>query len=152
MNAQYEINFATNTIIVSKAFLRAASMIGTTEYSTMTELRKLGMPITTRVIRRASEHRWSFSRMMKYISNTDHSEKYMADFKVLKESYPYMSVWKWFKATFPDYHSVPKFNKDHKIIVKLPVRDGSIDADDQTDAVETAKQAGLTVISQDAAA
>lgn len=51
-HANYEINFVINTITVTKRFLAAASQIGTQEYATMTELRKLQMPITVREIHR----------------------------------------------------------------------------------------------------
>ena len=54
-NNQYEINFASNTIIVTKAFLEKASQMDTPEYATMTQLRALNMPISMREIHRKQQ-------------------------------------------------------------------------------------------------
>lgn len=117
-NAQYEINFATNTIVVTKRFREAASIIGTPEFSTMIELRKLNMPITERIIKRtAKSDRWCIARMEKYIRNVDEADRYMADFNTLREGVGYMKVWAWFKKTFPNYAATPELNEDHKIVV-----------------------------------
>ena len=117
-NAQYEINFATNTIIVTKRFREAASLIGTPEFKTMTELRKLNMPITERVITRANKGgRWSFARMESFIRNVDDADRYMADFNTVRDGVSYMKVWAWFKKTFPNYAATPELNEDHKIVV-----------------------------------
>ena len=117
-NAPYEINFTTNTIVVTKRFREAASIIGTPEFSTMIELRKLNMPITERVIKRTNKNdRWSLARMEKYIRNVDDADHYMADFKTLRSSVAYMKVWKWFEKTFPNYAATPELNDDHKIVV-----------------------------------
>lgn len=42
----YKINFAANTVTVTKDFLKKAEQLGTVEFNTMMELRKLGMTIT----------------------------------------------------------------------------------------------------------
>ena len=51
-NANYEIDFTTNTITVTRKFREAASIIGTPEFNLMKELRALNMPITERIINR----------------------------------------------------------------------------------------------------
>ena len=117
-NAQYEVNFAANTIIVTKKFREAASVIGTPEFNTMVELRKLNMPITERVVKRTrSEERWTYARMMDYIRNTEDASLHMEDYRTLKDAVGYMKVWAWFKKTFPNYNAVPELNEDHKIVV-----------------------------------
>ena len=117
-NTNYEINFATNTIIVTRKFREAASVIGTPEFNTMVELRKLNMPITERIIKRTSgEDRWSFARMKSFIRNVDDADRYMADFETLRDAVGYMKVWAWFKKTFPNYAATPELNDDHKIVV-----------------------------------
>ena len=117
-NAPYEINFTTNTIIVTKRFREAASIIGTPEFNIMVELRKLNMPITERIIKRTNKNgRWSIARMENYIRNVDDADRYMADFNTLRDGVGYMKVWAWFKKTFPNYAATPELNDDHKIVV-----------------------------------
>lgn len=117
-NAQYEINFASNTIIVTKRFLAAASQIGTTEFATMSELRKLQMPITVQQIhRKQRENRWSYERMERFISMVENSDSYMADFAATENGAGYMATWAWFKKTFPKYKNCPELNENHRFIV-----------------------------------
>ena len=47
MNKPYAIDFTTNTVTVTKKFLEAASMIGTTEFNTMMQLRQMNLTIVT---------------------------------------------------------------------------------------------------------
>ena len=123
-NQNYEINFATNTIIVSKKFLAAASVMETAAYKEMLELQKLGMPIGVKEIHRgkAKEKKWTFTRMEHYLKNVTESDKWMADYKTLKEATCHPVVWNWFKSTFDilddkKKNRVPEMNADHKIIV-----------------------------------
>ena len=117
-NAQYDINFATNTIIVTKKFREAAAIIGTPEFNTMIELRKLNMPIAERVIKRTNrKDRWSFARMEHYIRNVDNADQYMADYRTLRDAVGYMKVWGWFKETFPNYKETPELDSNHNIVV-----------------------------------
>ena len=117
-NTNYEINFTTNTITVTKKFREAASIIGTPEFNLMKELRALNMPITERIIKRTCrEDRWTFKRMEHFIRNVDGADQYMADYHTLRDAYGYMKVWAWFKKTFPNYAATPELSKDHKIVV-----------------------------------
>ena len=123
-NQNYEINFATNTIIVSKKFLAAASVMETAAYKEMLELQKLGMPIGVKEIHRGKtkEKKWTFTRMEHYLKNVTESDKWMADYKTLKEATCHPVVWNWFKSTFDilddkKKNRVPEMNADHKIIV-----------------------------------
>ena len=117
-NNQYEINFAANTIIVTKRFLQAASQIGTTEFATMTQLRALSMPITVREIHRTQrETRWSYARMEGFLRNVVDSDRYLADYATVKESCGYMQTWGWFKKTFPKFAMLPEMDENHHIIV-----------------------------------
>ena len=117
-NCQYEINFAANTIVVTKRFLQAASQIGTTEFATMTQLRALNMPITVREIHRTQrETRWSYARMEGYLRNVVDSEHYLADYAAVKESCGYMGAWGWFKKTFPKYAKLPELDDQHRIMI-----------------------------------
>ena len=115
-NNQYEINFATNTIIVTKNFLQAASQMDTPEYVTMTQLRALNMPITVREIHRVpKERRWSEKQMETFIRNTVDSDRNMVDFQKTMETYGYMKTWSWFKKTFANYKTA-KLNENHLFV------------------------------------
>ena len=117
-NANYEINFATNTITVTKKFREAASIIGTPEFNVMKELRALNMTITERIINRTCrEDRWNYKRMAAYIRNVDDADRYMADFDALRDAVSYMKVWAWFKVTFPNYAKTPEMDDNHRIVV-----------------------------------
>ena len=123
-NQNYEINFATKTIIVSKKFLAAASVMETAAYKEMLELQKLGMPIGVQEIHRgkAKEKKWTFTRMEHYLKNVTESDKWMADYKTLKEATCHPVVWNWFKSTFDilddkKKNRVPEMDAAHKIIV-----------------------------------
>lgn len=117
-NANYEINFAINTITVTKRFLAAASQIGTQEYATMTELRKLQMPITVREIHRTvKETRWNYARIEDYLRNVVDSERYLADYAAVRDGKGYMGTWAWFKKTFPKYAEVPELDENHHYMI-----------------------------------
>lgn len=88
-NQKYEINFATSTIIVTKAFLQAASQTEAPEFNTMMKLRSLNMPIAVREIRRESEHRWSYARMKNFIECVENSENYLAEYSTVKKAQGY---------------------------------------------------------------
>ena len=115
-NNQYEINFASNTIIVTKAFLEKASQMDTPEYATMTQLRALNMPISVREIhRKTREARWNCQRMEIFIKHTVDSERHMKDYETMLETYGYMKTWGWFKNTFANYKTA-KLNEKHQYI------------------------------------
>ena len=115
-NNQYEINFASNTITVTKAFLQAASQMDTPEFATMTQLRALNMPITVREIHRVpKERRWSEKQMETFIRNVVDSDRYMKDYQKTMETYGYMKTWGWFKKTFANYKTA-KLNENHLFV------------------------------------
>lgn len=115
-NANYEINFANNTITVTKRFLAAANEMGTDAYQTMMQLRALGMTICAKEVHRGPcrESRYSYKRMERFLANVE-DQNYFADYKVRKETTSYMAVWSWFKKNFPNYQN-PELNDNHKII------------------------------------
>ena len=80
-NADYEINFAANTITVTRKFLAAASNMDTKEgsaYSQMQRLRELNMPIIVRTIHRTvKETRWPYDRMEAFLKQVENSEAFL---------------------------------------------------------------------------
>lgn len=122
-NQNYEINFATNTITVTRKFLQDASQMGTDAFETMRQLQELNMPIAVQEIHRKPKvAKWTFARMERYLLNVENSEKWTADYTVLKQSASHAEVWSWFKSNFIQIDEkgkriAPKLNDNHKIIV-----------------------------------
>ena len=122
-NQNYEINFATKTITVTKKFLQDASQIGTDAFDTMRQLQELNMPIAVQEIHRKPKvAKWTYARMERYLNNVEDSAKWKADYDALKESVSHAEVWGWFKSNFIQVDKkgkriAPKLNDDHKIIV-----------------------------------
>lgn len=123
-NQNYEINFATKTITVSKKFLQEASQMGTSAFTQMIDLQKLGMTICVKEINRTkrAEDKWSYKEMERYLAKVSDSEKWKADYDTLKSATSHPVVWQWFKTTFPIRDNkgkriVPKMDENHNIIV-----------------------------------
>ena len=121
MNKPYAIDFTTNTVTVTKKFLEAASMIGTTEFNTMMKIREMGMTIITKTPAKKKNTKLTYDKMKKYISLLDEAEKYQAEFAaVLNESKAYDAsyayVLNWFKKTFPNYGKQPERDANLKIV------------------------------------
>ncbi len=113
-NAPYEINWATNTITVSKRFMEASTIIGQGTYATMMELRKLNMPISVREIRRKKTGpMWSTERMEWYLDHVEDSAEYWKKYNVLDGNSRAMK-WGWFKKTFPHCQKLPILTDDLK--------------------------------------
>lgn len=117
----YEINFATNTITITKKFAQEASQIGTEAFKTMMELRKLNMTIITKAPAQKKNSSLTYKKMVRFIALLEDAEKYQAEFEaVCAESLamkaPYAYVSNWFKATFPNYGKLPERNEKLQII------------------------------------
>ena len=120
MNKPYAIDFTTNTVTVTKKFLEAASMIGTTEFNTMMQLRQMNLTIVTKAPAK-KKSKLTYDKMKKYIALLDEAEKYQTEFEVvLNESKAYDAsyayVLKWFKKTFPNYGKQPERDANLKIV------------------------------------
>ena len=122
-NQNYEINFATKTIIVTKKFLQEASQMGTDAFAEMLQLQALNMPIAVQEIHRKPKiAKWSCERMERYLKHVENSAKWSADYKALKESASHAELWGWFKDTIIEvdekgYRVAPKLNDKHEIMV-----------------------------------
>ena len=120
MNKPYAIDFTTNTVTVTKKFLEAASMIGTTEFNTMMQLRQMNLTIVTKAPAK-KKSKLTYDKMKKYIALLDEAEKYQTEFEVvLNESKAYDAAYayvlKWFKKTFPNYGKQPERDANLKIV------------------------------------
>ena len=150
-NQNYEINFVTKTITVTKQFREEASQIGTEAFKTMKDLLALDMTIVEREIKRKSPKvpKWSYKEMRNYLEQVENSENWIADFEALKKAVAHGVVWSWFKSNFHPVDEkgkriMPKMNANHKIIVmpsaNAPKVSEIIDKANE-EAVLTAKEA-----------
>ncbi len=119
----YRIDFAANTVTVTKKFLEEAeSNITSTAFRDMKALRAMGLTIVVKEAKRAKSKHISYEQMVHYISCVENSEFYMARFAAAKneaasKNEQYSRVLKWFKETFPHFYDMPEFTSDNKIRV-----------------------------------
>ena len=104
------VNHEENTLTVSKAFYKKASVVGSTEYY---ELRKAkmeneGYAIEFKTFDKKTYHGLSFKTMEEYIKTQPDSENRLMEFEAVKEiaeikgsKYPLTK--KWFLMTYPEY-------------------------------------------------
>ena len=119
----YRIDFAANTVTVTKKFLdEAESNITSTEFKDMKMLRAMGLTVVVKETKRSKSKHISYDQMLHYISCVENSEYYMARFAAVKneaasKNEQYSRVLKWFKETFPHFYDMPEFTSDNKIRV-----------------------------------
>lgn len=119
----YRIDFAANTVTVTKKFLdEAESNITSTEFKDMKMLRAMGLTVVVKETKRSKSKHISYDQMLHYISCVENSEFYMARFAAVKneaasKNEQYSRVLKWFKETFPHFYDMPEFTSDNKIRV-----------------------------------
>ena len=130
----YKIDFAANTITISKPFAEKASKMGTAEFAMMMELRKLGMNFRVQQPKKHKkpEYQLTYKKMEKYISCLKEAEGYLTMFRQVKETAkgtnnPYLYVQNWFKATFPNYDAIPELTPEFKIVA-TPANDNEGEA------------------------
>lgn len=118
----YKVDFAKETIVVTKKFMEEASVINSAAFKEMLTLRKLGMAIVVREVKPRKKHTITFAQMIQYISLVEHSDAYLAEFNVIRaeagsKNARYNRVLKWFLKTFPNFYELPALNEKNKIIV-----------------------------------
>lgn len=118
MARNYKIDFANNTITITKEFERRAMNVNSKEYAILTKL-KADFPnihiIKNNYKRRNSLSRPSYDKMVKYISCQKKSAELLEAFNQIREvaksqENPYQYVRTWFFQNFADYQSIPMVN------------------------------------------
>ena len=106
----YKIDFAANTITISKPFAEKASKMGTAEFAVMMELRALGMPFAVQKPKKGAKPHFqlTYKKMEIFVRCSDDAEALMAEFEHVKEEAksqhnPCLYVQNWFKQQFPNY-------------------------------------------------
>lgn len=122
MAKPYQINYATNTITITKSFNDKANNLEGDAFKTMMKLRSLQMQIVIEEpAPRKKSFRPTYEQMQNYISCLAEQEHYMKEFQMIRKKSEsnrnkYQAVLNWFRVTFPDFEKVPTFNEDFKII------------------------------------
>ena len=123
MKKGYAINYATNTVVVSKRFMEEAGIIGTTAFEQRRILAEMGLTFQIREVKQRQNDRITYKQMLEYITRVEDSAHYLALFEAVRgeaksKNNPYNRVLDWFKATFPRFYDAPEFNDRNEIIVK----------------------------------
>ena len=123
MKKGYAINYATNTVVVSKRFMEEAGIIGTTAFEQRRILAEMGLTFQIREVKPRRNDKITYKQMLEYITRVENSAHYLALFEAVRgeaksKNNPYNRVLDWFKATFPRFYDAPEFNDRNEIIVK----------------------------------
>ena len=118
----YTINYAENTITVTKKFMDNAGIIGSAAFNEMKVLREMGMVIIVRDSKPRNSQKVTYAQMLQYINCVENRSFYMSRFEAVREEakskkVPYVRVLEWFNETFPTFNDKPEFNERNEIIV-----------------------------------
>lgn len=117
----YSIDFASNTVTITRNFRDAASQLNTPEFNIMKQLREMNLTILVKTPNKKKSTALTYAKMQKFISCLDEADKYQTMFDaVRKESKgmpaPYKYVVSWFHNTFPKYGQLPEHDADMRIV------------------------------------
>ena len=120
MKTNYKIDFAANTITLTKAFEEAAANMESAEYKMLLKLREDFPNIqivrkTRRAPKTANPNRnLTYANMERYMSVFKNAAELLEQFKIVKtmskgQPNAYNYVKGWFVKQFPDYKALPDF-------------------------------------------
>lgn len=117
----YSIDFASNTVTITRKFRDAASQLNTPEFNIMKQLHEMNLTILVKTPNKKKSTALTYAKMQKFISCLDEADKYQTMFDaVRKESKgmpaPYKYVVSWFHNTFPKYGQLPEHDADMRIV------------------------------------
>lgn len=121
--SNYKIDFASNTVTVTKAFLTAAETnINSSEFETYQQFKQMGLTIILKSVKhKNAAHRATYKQMLAYIACVTDAARYLTEFDTVrqasrKEANPYQFVCEWYDRTFPNRHAIPEMDESGKII------------------------------------
>lgn len=126
----YKMDFTTNTLTITKDFEKKAMNVNSVEYQTLKQL-KADFP-SLRIVKKVSPKRKSslarptYDKMVKFLSCQANSAILLKEFAEVREyskaqENPYQFVREWFFANFPNYQSLPKFDKEGNLIAPTAI-------------------------------
>lgn len=123
----YYINFAANTVTITKEFQKRASDMTSKEYQTLAKLRtdfpSMRVLVKSVRTRKNPSSRLTYDKMVKYLSCQPNAAVLLNMFTNTREQSksqrnPYLYVKEWFLSVCPDYEEFPRFDKDGNIIAR----------------------------------
>ena len=116
-----KVDFATNTIMISKRFRELASQKDTHEYKLMKELKVdfPSMSVQTRPSKRKGNAtaKITYRKMMSYFECLPESESIIKQFEIVRKASPnYQKVLNWFNESFPEYGQIPRFDSQGNLL------------------------------------
>lgn len=142
----YTYDTLNDTLIITEAFAKRASVLHSTEYEIIREFRAThpGRPIEL-ADKKTSNNRplkLSFKQMGEFIAKCRDSEARTARFEQVKalakiQPSPYAYVKTWFLENYANYSEQPEFDADGFVIVKTK---SEMEADASAKAEETANE------------
>lgn len=130
MKNTYKIDFANNTLTMTKTFEAAANEYGSEEYKLLQKIRAdfPGIEIIRKTRRPSKTARpnknLTYANMEKYMSVFKNAAELLAQFEIVKtcsqkESNPYQYVKEWFVTQFPNYKELPDFGTNAPKVIDL---------------------------------
>ncbi len=120
MKKEYKINFTTNTVIITKAFEKAAQEFGSDAYNKLLAFKAAGFSIVKPA---PAKHkaRPSYDEMRHYLTRCEDSEALIREYDLIYDLYKdakggYSKVYAWFHAECPNYGKLPEWNENWKVI------------------------------------
>ena len=109
MKKEMNIDFEKDTIFVSKAFHKRASIYGTDEFKALhSAIKETGYSVVIKENQKKSYNGLTFKRMETYIQTQPNSETNLKEFRAVQrvaeaKGAKYPLTKKWFFKTFPEY-------------------------------------------------
>lgn len=123
MENGYFYDIFRNTLIITKAFERKASRIGSTEYRLMLDYRKAHADLKVAYWKENARRKsgLGYHQMEAFIALHCDKEERLARFEAMKklaktQRNPYHFMKKWFEETYPNYQQNPQLNEDGYLI------------------------------------
>ena len=131
MENSYRINFAANTLTMSKAFEEAAHDPFSDEYKILQKIRSdfPGLVISRKTRRPSKKARpnknMSYDNMLKYMSVYENADALLAQFELVrrqsqKAASPYSYVLAWFNKQFSSHKDILEKSEEKAKIIPLP--------------------------------
>ena len=142
LNMNYKMNFATNTLTITKDFEKKAMIPNSEESTLLLHLQSLrpNLKIAYKMNRTNNRNTkgLTYTKMEKYIRLHENANDLLIAFSTIKEvgrtqNNAYNFVYNWFMTQFPDYGEMPEI-KNGKLIAEMIDYESFIESNDNLEA------------------